>query len=174
MSVPEVTKILHNIGESPSKAAHIRANYNTREEVQNAKGLLTFDGVYRNVWENRDILEGRDVVLFVTGDYVGLDNLFDKGMPREQYCSLSELNDLVMLGCKLGWHSKSHRDMTTLTRDEIIDELTPPPYMLCEYFAYPYGKYNDVVLEEVEKRFVQAYSVDATDGTSLTIPRVYV
>jgi peptidoglycan/xylan/chitin deacetylase (PgdA/CDA1 family) len=59
---------------------------------------------------------------------------------------------------KLGWHTWSHRDLTKLTRDEILEEVTPPFPM--QYFAYPYGTYNDLVIECVkEVGFKVAYSV---------------
>jgi|GEM_PF-908209 len=174
MSIPETVMLMHNIGESPSKQPHIAANYNTRDEVANATGTLTFDGVYKNVYENRDLLEGRDVILFVMGDYIGKDNSFDKGMPREEYCTLKEIVELEKMGCKVGWHTWSHRDLTTLSDEEIQREITPFEGFPTDYFAYPYGRYNDRVLRLVEQKYGSAFSVDATDGTILSIPRAYV
>ena len=59
--------LLHNIGK------RINSNYNTINEVLN-NDHLSFDGVYQNVWENRNLLIGKDIILFVTGDFVGKDN----------------------------------------------------------------------------------------------------
>ena len=132
------TYLLHNIGNLKN------ANYNTREEVLKAEGLLTFDGVYKNVWENRDVLEGKDVILFVMGDYVGKDNSFDTKMPLEELCDWNQIMDLVInYGCHLGWHTWSHRDITKLSYDEIRNEVTPPFPM--DYFSFPYGKFNQSV-----------------------------
>jgi hypothetical protein len=72
-------RLCHNIAESPSKQAHIQANYNTREQVASCGDRLTFDGIYTNVRENRDILKGREVLLFVVGNTIGGDNAFDVG-----------------------------------------------------------------------------------------------
>lgn len=164
--------LLHNIGVSPSNAAHIRANYNTREQVDGVEGTLTFDGIYKNVWKNRDLLKGREVILFIMGDYVGGDNRFDSGMPYEEYCTWDEIMDLVMQGAKIGWHTKTHRDLTNLDEIEIEEEVKPPFPM--DYFAYPYGRYDERVIKIVQKYYKKGYSVDQTDGTEWTLLRSYV
>lgn len=158
--------LLHNIGEK------INSNYNTKEEVSSHDNL-TFDGVYRNVWENRELLKNKNVILFIMGDYVGKDNLFDTGMPLEKLCSWEELNDLVSIGCKLGWHTWSHRDLTTLDKEEIMRELKCP--FETKYFAYPYGRFNDLVVECVkESGYEFAYSVTQGNDNPLTLKREYL
>lgn len=164
--------LLHNIKESPSNLPHIRANYNTREQIMRTEGTLTFDGVYQNVWENRDILKGREVILFIMGGYIGLDNTFDEGMPFERYCDWDQIMDLVNQGAKLGWHTRTHKDLTTLDEIEIEEEVKPPFQM--EHFAYPYGRYDQRVINIVKKYFKKGYAVDRTDNTEFTIPRWYV
>ncbi len=164
--------LLHNIGESPSREPHVRANYNTREQIERIEGRLSFDGVYENVWYNRDLLKGREVTLFIMGNYIGMDNTFDAGMPFERYCDWDQIMDLVKQGAKLGWHTKTHRDLTTLDEIEIEDEVKPPFPM--EYFAYPYGRYNQTVVDIVKKYYKKAYSVDETNNNEYTLPRWYV
>jgi peptidoglycan/xylan/chitin deacetylase (PgdA/CDA1 family) len=73
---------------------------------------------------------------------------------------------------ELGWHTWSHRDLTTLSEEEIRKEITPPFPM--KTFAYPYGRYKDLVLKLVKEQYETAYSVDITDGTKYTIPRNYL
>lgn len=165
--------LLHNIGESPSPKGHIKSNYTTRQKVHDTDGKLTFDGIYKNVYENRDLLVGREVILFVMGDYVGKDNSFDVGMPPEKFCTWDEIMDLhENYKCKLGWHTKSHRDLTLLTDEELIEEIKPPFEM--DSFAYPYGKYNQRVIDVVKKYYKDAYSVNETSGDQYTKPRWYV
>lgn len=163
-----MTFLLHNIGPK------LNENYNTREEIAAAKGLLTFDGVYLNVWENRDLLRGREVILFVTGDYVGKDNSFDVGMPREKFCDWNQIMQIVNeTGAKIGWHSWSHGDMTKMSLAEIEMELTPPFPM--EDFAYPHGRYDQGIAEMARKAgYKRAWSVTQGDGGPYSLRREYL
>ena len=161
--------ILHNI----SRDKH-NSNYNTPQEVEQSEGPLSFDGVYYNVYLNQGLLEGRDVTLFVMGDYVGKTNKFDIGQPLERYCDWNQIMELVEIyNCRLGWHSWSHRDLTTLSEQEILKEVIPPIPM--DVFAYPYGKFNDKVIEAVKiAGFKEAYSVTEGDGSEYQRLRAYL
>lgn len=139
-------KLLHNIGTIK------HSNYNTREQVLNCNDSLGFDGIYLNVYENRDILKNKNGVFFVMGNYVGKDNSFDlEFVPKlEKYCTWEQIEEMIQdFDFKIGWHTWNHPDLTKLTEEEIIYEITPPYPM--DYFAYPYGKYNDLVIECVKK-----------------------
>lgn len=136
--------LLHRIEQ-----VKINANYNTREEVARSSGPLSFDGIYKSVYANWDLLRNRDVILFVMGNYVGGNNQFDTGQPYADYCDWNEIMQMVTnMGCKLGWHSWSHADLTTLPDWQLAKEVTPPFKM--DYFAYPYGKFDDRVIEAVK------------------------
>jgi peptidoglycan/xylan/chitin deacetylase (PgdA/CDA1 family) len=108
------------------------------------------------------------------GDYIGKDNSFDlANVPKlEQYCTWDEIIHMTKLfDFKIGWHTWSHPDLTTLSESDIIKEITPPFAM--DYFAYPYGRFNDKVVELVKKvGYKMAYSV--TQGTmDLNDPNYY-
>lgn len=167
-------KLLHNIGIAPSRDPRIASNYHTREQVEKATEPLSFDGVYQNVFENQDILEGKDITFFVVGNTVGGDNSFDDGMPREEYCTWDEIMDMVIrLKAKIGWHTWSHPDLTTLSREEIMKEITPPFPM--EDFAYPYGRFNDLVVECVKAAgYKRAWSVTQGNDNLFTLYRPYL
>lgn len=167
-------RLLHNIGISPSNAAHIRANYNTREEVQNCQDSLSFDGIYRNVWENRDIIQGRNAIMFVMGNYIGKDNSFDTGMPLEHYCNMDELYDLQNDGHILAWHTWSHPDLTAIPLEEARREMTAPSLFRTD-FAYPYGRFNDN-LRKIAKElgYKRAWSVTQGDDNNFSLRRDYV
>lgn len=159
--------LLHNIGEK------VNSNYNTLEEVLTCTNP-TFDGIYLNVYENWDKIKPLKPILFVMGDYIGKDNTFDKGMPYEKYCTREQLNEMSQDSI-LGWHTWSHPDLTKLSKEEIINEVTPPDWIERKYFAYPYGRYNDLVKECVkEVGFEYAFSVTKTDNDNLTIKRWYL
>ena len=159
--------LLHSIGESS------HPNVNTLEEIKNAKGILTFDGIYKSVYENRRELKDRDIILFVMGDYVGLNNDFDRGRHyKEDYCTWKEIEEMQKMGFTLGWHTWSHRDLTKLSDEEIEAELICP--FETEHFAYPYGIFDDRVINIVKKSYRKAYSVDKGGESDYKIKRDYV
>jgi hypothetical protein len=152
--------LTHNIGTEN------HSNYNTREQILATNEPLGFDGIYRNVYENQDVLIGKSGIFFVMGNYMGKDNSFDlPNVPKlENYCNWDEVIELcTKYDFKLGWHTWSHQDLTTLTLEQIMVEITPPFHM--EYFAYPYGNYNDLVVDCVKKAgYKAAWSV--TQGST--------
>tara|TARA_R100001509_G_scaffold66284_1_gene36754 strand:+ start:188 stop:736 length:549 start_codon:yes stop_codon:yes gene_type:complete len=148
-------KLLHNIGNEQ------HSNYHTREQILACDEPLGFDGIYLNVYENQDVLKGKQGIFFVMGDYVGKDNTFDLAyVPKlEKYCTWEQIHELTdKYYFEVGWHTWSHPDLTSLSEEEIMKEVTPPYPM--DYFGYPYGKYNDLVIECVKKAgFKYAWSV---------------
>lgn len=163
-------RLLHNIGDIN------HPNYDTRQQVLDCNDSLGFDGIYKNVYENQDILEGKSGVFFVMGNYIGKDNSFDLAhVPKlEQYCTWKEIEEMCdKYNFEIGWHTWSHPDLTTLTEEEIMKEITPPFEM--RYFAYPYGKYNDLVVECVKKAgFQDAWSVTQGNDQPFTRFRDYL
>jgi peptidoglycan/xylan/chitin deacetylase (PgdA/CDA1 family) len=147
--------LAHNIGDIN------HSNYNTRQQIKDCIEPIGFDGIYANVYDNRELLMKKSGIFFVMGDYVGKDNTFDlPNVPQlERYCTWDEIMEMMRLfDFKLGWHTWSHRDLTTLNDSEVIKEITPPFKM--DYFAYPYGRFNDRVIELVKDAGYQmAYSV---------------
>lgn len=125
---------------------------------------VSFDGVYRSIYENRDLLKDKfNVMLFVIGNHVGGTNAFDNPKVLEKFCNWNEIMEMVYKGAKLGWHTWSHRDLTKCSYAELIKEITPPFPM--DYFAYPYGKFNNKVIEVVRMvGFKDAWSVIQGNG----------
>lgn len=145
-------KLAHNIvDEEDYQRVGRHSNYNSIQQIIDCQEPIGFDGIYRNVYENQSCLENKSGILFVMGDFVGKNNSFDLAhVPRlEQYCDWDEIMFIIKnYNFTLGWHTWSHPDLTTLSREEIMREITPPVPMY--YFAYPYGRYNDLVVECVK------------------------
>jgi hypothetical protein len=166
--------LFHNIGE------RINSNYNTREEVLTAKGPISFDGIYLNVYENRDVLVGKDVTLFVMGGYVGLDNSFDLranpniGLKLEKYCNWPQIFELKeKYGCKLAWHTWTHRNLGDLKEEGIRMELFRPPN-IDPILAYPHGTFNEQIIEIAKDMgYTEAWSVTQGDGSAYQRKRKY-
>ena len=148
-------KLAHNIGN------HKHSNYHTREVILACQDEIGFDGIYLNVYENKDILTNKSGIMFVMGNYYGKDNSFDlKYVPAlETYCTLEQVQELCEeFNFELGWHTWNHPDLTKLSISEMEKEITPP--FPCRYFAYPYGIFNDDVVKVVKDAgYERAWSV---------------
>lgn len=148
-------RLAHNIGDIN------HSNYNTKLEILECKDPIGFDGIYRNVYENRHLLKGKSGILFVMGDYIGKDNEFDlPHVPKlEQYCNWDEILEISHeFDFELGWHTYSHPDLTKVSDEQLVREITPPFKM--KYFAYPYGIYDQRVVEVVKSLgYEMAWSV---------------
>ncbi|WP_242202496.1 glycosyltransferase [Aestuariivivens insulae] len=130
--------------------------------------VITFDGIYENVLQYAaPILSnfGFPFELFLTSEYIGKDNTFDAVEPLANFVTKDQLAELVKLGGRLQWHTKTHINLKEITDIEIIkDELKIPKDIRdldkkgFKWFAYPHGEYNQLVLEEVKKQFKGALS----------------
>lgn len=171
-------KLLHNVGTFK------HSNYNTREQIAACRDQLSFDGIYKNVWDNRDLLLGRDqpTLLFVMWGFIGKDNTFDihHGLPLEKYCNWDHLFHLVRdYNCELASHSWRHRDLTLLSDDELKMELAIPVIAgltwPLRYFAYPYGNVDDRVARFTkDSGYQDAWSVNQGNGGPFQRNRTYL
>jgi len=81
-------KLAHSIGIVK------HPNYNTREQILSCNEPIGFDGIYKSVYDNQDVLEGKSGIFFVMGNYVGMDNSFEYPIhvPQiEQYCTWAHM-----------------------------------------------------------------------------------
>jgi len=151
-----MTAVFHRIG------SYSRETFtNPIEQIQQYPGTVTFDGIYTSIWDNRDVIaeiaKEKPVILFAAGDTMGTEGFVTK----QQLLTLVDEYD-----CLLAWHTWSHPDMTKLTDDEIRHELDAPSWFPRTTFAYPYGEFNDRVIELVkEAGYKSAYStIQGNDG----------
>jgi peptidoglycan/xylan/chitin deacetylase (PgdA/CDA1 family) len=147
--------LVHNIGTEN------HSNYHTREQILASTQPLGFDGIYKNVYDNQDVLTGKSGIFFVMGNYIGGDNAFDLAhVPKlEQYCTMAQIEEMcTKYDFEIGWHTWGHPDLTKLTEEEVMREITPPTPM--RYFAYPYGNFNQMVIDCVKRAgYQKAWSV---------------
>lgn len=130
--------------------------------------VITFDGVYRNVLEYAlPILKhfNYPFELFITSDYLGLENDFDSLESNASFTNEAELFELIKGGGRLQWHTRRHVNFKNVYDLKFItEELTIPESIKkidgkgFSWFAYPYGEFNEIVLEEVKKYFKGAVS----------------
>jgi peptidoglycan/xylan/chitin deacetylase (PgdA/CDA1 family) len=150
-----VMRLAHNIGNES------HSNYHTREQILACDEPIGFDGVYRSVYKNQDVLRKKSGIMFVMGNYLGGDNEFDlDNVPKlERYCTLGEVKELCSrYDFEIGWHTWSHRNLCELSEREITQEVAAP--FQTKYFRYPHGEYNDLVVECVKRAgYRKAYAV---------------
>jgi peptidoglycan/xylan/chitin deacetylase (PgdA/CDA1 family) len=154
--------VFHRIG-TPDPATFT----NSMEQIRSFVGEVTFDGIYTSVWDHRaEIGEIGGVWLFPAGDTIG----------KEGFVDLSQLRTLVdEYGCRLGWHTWSHPDMTRLSDSEVLRELECPDWMPRDAFAYPYGDFTERVIGLVKAAgYGKAYSTTQGNGDAFAIYRAYI
>lgn len=124
--------------------------------------VITFDGVYSNVLRYAAPLLrqfGYPFELFVTGDTIGQGNEFDTVEPPCPFASRKELQQLVAMGGRLQWHTKTHRDITKLDDKEVEAEIIVPAQIKgldpkgFRWFGYAYGKFDDRSQALVKKHY---------------------
>lgn len=129
--------------------------------------VISFDGVYKDIVRHgAPYLQSRGMPFecFIVGDVVGRDNSFDKDEPLENFCSVAELHELQEMGGRLQWHSRSHRDMSRMTQDQIQFELEVPRELKNEFsnplnfrhFAFPHGRISSEALSLALNKFSTA------------------
>ena len=120
--------------------------------TQNKLIALTFDDGPSDTTTGHvlDVLERHGIVgtLFLIGD-----NITDERIPI--------IKRTLSLGCEIENHSKTHSDMRTLTRDEIISEISCTTDRIIEvtgrapeFFRPPYIYYNDTMFDAIDLTFI--------------------
>jgi len=162
--------LLHRIG------TRLNSNFNSIEEIVSSTGPLSFDGIYTEVLQHWKWLEGRDVTFFVMGDYVGLNNEFDRGngQPPGDFCTWDEIIYMTRkLNAKIGWHTWSHPNLLTLSDEEVIKEITPPFPMTD--FAYPGACVDERVKDLVRQvGYKRAWGVNTNNSCKFNLNRRYL
>ena len=116
--------------------------------------LLTFDDGHHGVYDTAmPIMDkyGFKGTAYVVSDWVGDTKTFKMTWPQ--------LDELYSKGWAIANHTKDHTDLTKLTEQGVIDELTTCENALltrgytrsARHVAYPYGDVNETVLSAMSK-----------------------
>ena len=120
--------------------------------AQNKLIALTFDDGPSDTTTGHvlDVLARHGIVgtFFLIGD-----NITDERLPI--------IKRILALGCEIENHSKTHSDMTTLTREEIVAEIKYTTDRIIEvtgrtpaFFRPPYIYYNDTMFDAIGLTFI--------------------
>jgi glycosyltransferase involved in cell wall biosynthesis/peptidoglycan/xylan/chitin deacetylase (PgdA/CDA1 family) len=134
--------------------------------------LLTFDDAYAELAEYAlPVLRryGFGAVVFVVTGQVGGTNTWDesKGSATIHLMNASQIREWTAQGIEFGAHSRTHPDLTTLSCSQMEDEIWGSKNDLATMvgrpvtsFAYPYGRFNEMVCECVRNVYDCAFSCD--------------
>jgi peptidoglycan/xylan/chitin deacetylase (PgdA/CDA1 family) len=146
--------------------------------AQPGKVALTFDDGYADFYENAYpvlVKHGFTATMFVVSDWIGVNRYAKDG---KHYLTWSELREMQAQGIEIGSHTASHRDLRSLTRNELEDELSRSKQVIednlgtaVQSFAYPYAfpETSADYVALVRRLLVQAgylYGVCTTIGTA--------
>lgn len=151
--------VFHRIGEpTEDRFTH------SIEQIMDYDGQITFDGIYRSVFEHRAVLAWREPILFITGEQIG----------RKNFCNREQLEHLNWMGFRLGWHGWTHRKITELSDSEQWEELKRPDWV-SPFYAYPHGEYDQRAIEKLKKGgYIGAYSTTQGEDSDFAIRREYI
>lgn len=138
--------------------------------------VLTFDDGYEDNYTTMfPILKEKGAVatIFLISDFIGTDGYLNEDQIREMADS-----GLVRFGC----HTKTHRNLATLSEDEVRYELTESVSVIqsivgyeIHSLAYPTGGFNDTVTAVASELFEFAYTTKSpayvAADNMMTIPR---
>lgn len=167
----------------------LKKNYNVvglSELLKSKSGgvAITFDDGYKDVFVNAyPIMKklGIKGTIFVLGD--------DKNANRNElennleFMTKSDILTLKQSGWEVGSHTNTHANLYVLNNKELVDEISNSKKKIEErlktkvnYFAYPKGKYNNEIIDVVEKSgYTKAFTVDSgfyDDKNSFKITRL--
>lgn len=132
--------------------------------------LLTFDDAYADLAEYALPLlrrYGFGAAVFVVTGCIGDENRWDqaKGSQRHLLMTADQLQEWARGGMEFGAHSRTHPDLTTLSRRQLEDEvrgsrddLAAVTGLPVSSFAYPYGRVNEAVRACARSVFDCAYT----------------
>ena len=151
--------------------------------------VITFDDGYLDNYAAFEALKARDMCatwFVVSGDVGQARGWDDPGAPPLSLLEGAQLNEMYQAGMEIGSHTRSHARLTELGPDtlrrEIIDsrsELADKSGCPIDTFAYPFGAFNDAVVDVVrEAGYKAACSTRSgwamAGGDIMTIRRVTV
>jgi peptidoglycan/xylan/chitin deacetylase (PgdA/CDA1 family) len=132
--------------------------------------VITFDDGYRSVYEEAfPVLQryGMSATVFLTVGKADAANSRESLPSLEGRSMLSwrSIREMHNYGIMFGAHTMTHPDLTHLPMDEVKQEILASKEIIenalgtsVSTFAYPYGRYNDLVREIVKQNFICACS----------------
>jgi len=134
-------------------------NYNKNSKK---KIIITFDdGFADNFWFACNILKefGINPLIFLIVNYIGTDKIFSryKDKEKDRFLNWDEIKEMLKYGVEFGSHTLTHPHLIQITEEEAKKEIFDSKKIIedkigkeIKFFCYPYGEYNEKVVEFVE------------------------
>lgn len=125
--------------------------------------LITFDDGYAdNLWYALPVLEKFDIqpLIFLTVNYIGTKNIFERyrDTEKDRFLNWEEVRLMSDKGVVFGSHSLSHPHLSQIDDKKLWEELYISKRIIEDkigkevlYFCYPYGDFNERVIEKVKE-----------------------
>ena len=113
-------------------------------KINPKKITLTFDDGFKSIIPavEYSLEKGFNTIAYIISDYIDKDGFLTK----------KDIKYLHSIGCIIGSHSKSHRDLSKVGKDYLKTELIESKRKLekiigeeVNHFSFPYGEYNKYV-----------------------------
>ncbi len=148
-------------------------NFDQINNIDKKQIIITFDDGYKDLIDNvLPILKKYNftATCFVISNLIGTKNSWDLNKKKYTPKDLMDINDIkewVSKGMFIGSHSHNHIDLTTLSINELSNELIFSKKNLedkigirINNFCYPYGKVNKFVYEKTKEIFTKAVTTN--------------
>ena len=126
---------------------------------------VTFDDGFDDFYHNALPILSRykiPATLFMVSNRIDQYNdwMVNKGSPKRKLLSIEQLNELLKAGVVIGSHTRSHPKLSEISKntEQLYQEIRESKIELenilgipINHFAYPYGLYNDDVVESVKQ-----------------------
>ena len=139
-------------------------HFNEIDNQTSNKFIITFDDGYKDLIENALPLLNKynfKATCLIVSNLIGKNNIWDehnKNIKNKELMNLSEINYWLKNGMFIGSHSKNHKKLTLLDKNDAVkeiinskDELENLTGTSINSFCYPYGLYNENIIEIVKK-----------------------
>lgn len=151
--------------------------------------IITFDDGFANNYEGAYLpllKRGMRATWFVTSGTVGSCSTWMDHHRNDRMLESDQLREMHRQGMEIGSHTTNHLDLTTLTEEELEQEIGLSKNQLEEIvnapvvsFAYPYGRYNRAAIDCVARNgYSFACSVRpgwySTMNSKLELPRITI
>jgi len=148
-------------------------HFNEIKNTSKKKFIITFDDGYKDLITNALPLLKKynfKATCLIISNLIGKRNIWDefnKNIKDKELMNLSDINYWLKNGMKIGSHSKNHKKLTKLDDKEKIDEIINSKNELesltgttIDSFCYPYGLYNENVVNIVKEKYDFAFTTN--------------